>query len=337
MTFAFHPCPSLRPALRALCCGLGMALALPLAALPLAARAQTAAYPAKPVKIIVAFTAGGTTDLLARSVSQKLSERLGQSFVIENRPGGGGNIGTESVVRAAPDGYTLIVNSVGPISVNQSLYKKMSYDPLKDLLPIVQIADVPNVLVVHPSVPANSFDEFLAHAKTRPADFNYGSTGVGTSSHLSSFMLMQNLGVEALHIPYKGANALNDLLAGRLQFMFATIPSVVSHIHAGKLRALAVSSSQPSRSLPKVPTVSSRLPGFEAGSWFGFFAPKGTPAEVIALINREVNAILPQLSDQMVREGADPVGGSAEQFGRMTQREFVKWQKIVKDSGASVD
>lgn len=299
--------------------------------------AQAPAYPSKPVKVVVAFTAGGTTDLLARSVSQKISERLGQSFIIENRPGGGGNIGTESVVRSAPDGYTLIVNSVGPISVNQSLYKKMSYDPLKDLLPVVQIADVPNVLVVHPSVPAKTFEEFLAYAKTQPDNFNYGSTGVGTSSHLSSFMLMQRLNVEALHIPYKGANALNDLLAGRLHFMFATIPSVISHIHSGKLKALAVSSLQPSRSLPDVPTVASKLPGFEAGSWFGFFAPKSTPPEVVQLINKEVNAVLPQLSAQMVREGADPVGGTPVQFGQFTQREFVKWQKIVKDSGASVD
>lgn len=301
------------------------------------ALAQTAAYPAKPVKVIVAFTAGGTTDLLARSVSQKLTEKTGQSFVIENRPGGGGNIGTESVVRAAPDGYTLIVNSVGPISVNQSLYKKMSYDPLKDLVPIVQIADVPNVLVVHPSVPVKNFDEFLAYTKAQPPNFNYGSTGIGTSSHLSSFMLMQRLDAEALHVPYKGANALNDLLAGRLQFMFATIPSVISHIQSGKLKALAVSSPQPSRSLPGIPTVSSKLPGFEAGSWFGFFAPKGTPKEVIQLLNKEVNAALPQLSEQMIREGADPVGGTPEQFAQFTQREYTKWQKIVKDSGATVD
>lgn len=301
------------------------------------AHAQSSSYPNKTVKVVVAFTAGGTTDLLARSVTQKLSEKLGQAFVIDNRPGGGGNIGTESVVRSAPDGYTLIVNSVGPISVNQSLYKKMSYDPLKDLVPIVQIADVPNVLVVHPSLPVKTFDEFLAYAKTKPKDFNYGSTGVGTSSHLSSFMLMQQLDVPALHVPYKGANALNDLLAGRLQFMFATIPSVIAHIHSGKLKALAVSSLKPSRSLPNVPTVASKLPSFEAGSWFGFFAPKGTPQHVIDLINKEVNIALPLLSDQMIREGADPVGGSPEQFGKFTQSEYSKWKKIVADSGAKVD
>lgn len=301
------------------------------------AHAQSASYPNKAVKVVVAFTAGGTTDQLARSVTQKLSEKLGQAFIIDNRPGGGGNIGTESVVRSAPDGYTLIVNSVGPISVNQSLYKKMSYDPLKDLVPVVQIADVPNVLVVHPSLPIKTFDEFLAYAKTKPKDFNYGSTGIGTSSHLSSFMLMQQLDVPALHVPYKGANALNDLLAGRLQFMFATIPSVISQIHAGKLKALAVSSLKPSRSLPNIPTVASKIPGFEAGSWFGFFAPRGTPTSVIDLINKEVNTVLPQLSEQMVREGADPVGGSPEQFGKFTQREFEKWKQIVKDSGATAE
>lgn len=292
-------------------------------------------YPAKPVRIVVAFTAGGTTDILARAVSQHLTERLKQPFVIDNKPGAGGNLGTEYVVRAAPDGYTLIVDSVGPIAINQTLFKNLTYDPLKDLVPVVQIANVPNVLVVHPSVPAKNFEEFLAYAKANPGKLNYGSTGVGTSSHLSSFMLSQRIGVDTLHVPYKGANALNDLLAGRLQFMFATIPSVIQHIKAGKLRALAVSSAGPSRSLPGVPTVAEKgFPGFEAGSWFGFFAPKGTPQPVIALLNRTVNEVLPLLEAQMVREGADPVGGTPEQFGRFTENEYKKWKAIVQASGA---
>ncbi len=292
-------------------------------------------YPLKPVRVVVAFTAGGTTDILARSVSQQLAERLKQPFIIDNRPGGGGNIGTENVVRSAADGYSLLVGSVGPIAINQTLFKNLTYDPLKDLVPVVQIADVPNVLVVHPSVPAKTFEEFLAYVKANPGKLNYGSTGVGTSSHLSSYMLSQRLGVETLHVPYKGANALNDLLAGRLQFMFATIPSVIPQIKAGKLRALAVSSLKPSRSLPGVPTVAEKgLPGFEAGSWFGFFAPKGTPASVIAMLNKNVNDILPQLEAQMIREGADPVGGSAAQYGQFTQKEFVKWKAIVESSGA---
>ena len=303
-----------------------------------AAQAQQAAWPAKPVRVVIAFSAGGTTDILARSVAQKLGERLKQPFVIDNKPGAGGNIGTEAVVRAAPDGYTFIVNSVGPISVNQTLYKNLPYDPLKDLVPVVQIADVPNVLVVNPSVPAKTFEEFVAYAKANPGKLNYGSTGTGTSSHLSSYMLSKRIGAETLHVPYKGANALNDLLAGRLQFMFATIPSVISHIQAGKLRALAVSSDKPSRSLPGIPTVAEKgFPGFSAGSWFGFFAPKGTPEPIVELLNKSVNEILPTLGAQMIREGADPVGGSAAQFGQFTQKEYDKWKVIVRESGATVD
>ncbi|MCA3189014.1 MAG: tripartite tricarboxylate transporter substrate binding protein [Cupriavidus sp.] len=295
-------------------------------------------YPTKPVRVVVAFTAGGTTDMLARSVSQQLAQRFKQSFVVDNRPGAGGNIGTEFVVRSPADGYTMLVNSVGPISINQTLYKKLNYDPLTDLVPVVQIADVPNVLVVHPSLPVKSFDEFVAYAKANPGKLNYSSTGVGTSSHLSGFMLTERIGTQATHIPYKGADALNDLLSGRVQFMFATIPSVMPHIQAGKLRALAVSSAKRSRSLPDLPTVAEKgFPGFEAGSWFGFFAPKGTPQDVITKINQAVNEALPSLQAQMIREGADPVGGSPKQFGDFTRKEYVKWKAVVKASGATVD
>jgi tripartite-type tricarboxylate transporter receptor subunit TctC len=198
-------------------------------------------------------------------------------------------------VRAPPDGYTLIVNSVGPIAVNPTLYPKLSYNPLTDLVPIVQIADVPNVLVVHPSVPAKTFDEFLAYAKANPGKLNCSSTGIGTSSHLSCFLLSKRANFEAVHVPYKGADALRDLIAGRVQFMFATIPSVKQHIDAGSLRAIAVSSAKRSRSMPDVPTVAERgFPGFEAGSWFGFFAPKGVPPEVVATLNKAVNEIIDQ-------------------------------------------
>ncbi len=303
-----------------------------------AALAQATDYPNKPVRVVVAFTAGGTTDILARAISQKLSERFKQSFVIDNRPGGGGNIGTEMAARAAPDGYTLIVNSVGPMAVNPSLFKKLNINPLVDLVPVVQIADVPNVLVVHPSLPVKSVEEFIAYARANPGKLNYGSTGVGTSSHLSGFMLSKRIGAETTHIPYKGADALTDLLAGRVQFMFATIPSVIQHIHAGKLRAIAVSSARRSRSLPEVPTVAdSGFPGFEAGSWFGFFAPKGTPESVIVTLNKAVNEALPALEAQMIREGADPVGGSPAQFGQFVQKEYEKWKLIVRDSGASAE
>jgi tripartite-type tricarboxylate transporter receptor subunit TctC len=300
-----------------------------------AAVAQPSDYPNKPVRVVVAFTAGGTTDILARAVSQKLTERFKQNFVIDNKPGGGGNIGTELAARAAPDGYTLIVNSVGPMAVNPSLFKKLNINPLVDLVPVVQIADVPNVLVVHPSLPVKSLDEFIAYAKANPGKLNYGSTGVGTSSHLSGYMLGKRVGLETTHVPYKGADALNDLLAGRLQFMFATIPSVIQHIQAGKLRAIAVTSAKRSRSMPDVPTVVEKgFPGFEAGSWFGFFAPKGTPEPVIAALNKAVNEALPALEAQMIREGADPVGGSPAQFGQFVQKEYEKWKVIVRDSGA---
>ncbi len=305
-------------------------------AVPALAQAQD--YPNKPVRIIVAFTAGGTTDILARAVSQKLTDRFKQNFLIDNKPGGGGNIGTELAARAPADGYTLIVNSVGPMAVNPSLFKKLNINPLTDLVPVVQIADVPNVLVVHPSLPVKTFEEFVAYAKANPGKLNYGSTGVGTSSHLSGFMLSKRTGAETTHVPYKGADALNDLLAGRLQFMFATIPSVIQHIQAGKLRALAVSSANKSRSLPDAPTVAEKgFPGFEAGSWFGFFAPKGTPEAVIAQLNRAVNDALPSLEAQMVREGADPVGGSPAQFGQFVMKEYEKWKAIVRESGATAE
>ena len=317
---------------------LGALAAIGVLGVPALSVAQASDYPNKPVRVLVAFTAGGTTDILARAVSQKLTDKLKQNFLIDNKPGGGGNIGTELAARATPDGYTLIVNSVGPMAVNPSLFKKLNINPLVDLVPVVQIADVPNVLVVHPSLPAKTFEEFIAYAKANPGKLNYGSTGVGTSSHLSGFMLSKRTGAETTHVPYKGADALNDLLAGRLQYMFATIPSVIQHIHAGKLRALAVTSVKRSRSLPGAPTVAEKgFPGFEAGSWFGFFAPRGTPEPVIALLNQSVNEALPSLEAQLVREGADPVGGTPAQFGQFVQKEYEKWKLIVRESGATTE
>jgi tripartite-type tricarboxylate transporter receptor subunit TctC len=320
------------------CCAvLAAALLLGLSA---HAQAQTVAYPAKPVRVVVAFTAGGTTDMIARSVGQQLADKLKQSFVIDNKPGGGGNIGTEFVVRAPPDGYTLIVNTVGPMTVNPTLYKKLPYNPLTDLVPVVMIADVPNVLVVNPTVPATTLDDFTTYAKGNPGQLNYGSTGIGTSSHLSGFMLARRAGFEATHIPYKGADALTDLLAGRLQFMFATIPSVIQHIQAGRLRAIAVTSTARSRSLPDIPTVAERgFPGFQAGSWMGIFAPKGTPEAIVATLNKAVNEIIaaPAMQAQMIREGADPVGGTPAALGQFTQKEFEKWRALVRESGATAE
>ncbi|HTK00524.1 MAG TPA: tripartite tricarboxylate transporter substrate binding protein [Bordetella sp.] len=294
-------------------------------------------YPEKPVKIVVAFTAGGTTDILTRAIGNKISESLKQTFIIENRPGAGGNIGSEYVARATPDGYTLLAASVGPIAVNSSL-NKLDYDPLTDLVPVVQFADVPNVLVVPPDTPVHNVAEFIAYAKQHSGKLNYSSTGIGTSSHLASYMLMQKIGVQATHIPYKGADALSDLLTGRVQFMFATIPSVIGQIKAGKLRAIAVSSIRRSASMPNVPTIAENgFPGFEAGSWFGMFAPKGTPPAAIATLNKAVNAALPSLGDKMTAEGADPVGGSAEAFGEFTRKEQAKWSALVKQMGAKAE
>jgi tripartite-type tricarboxylate transporter receptor subunit TctC len=315
-------------------------LAVALAAAALADPAAAQGWPAKPVRVVVGFTAGGTTDLLARNVGQQLGDKLKQPFVVDNKPGAGGNLGTELAVRAPADGYTLLVASVGPIAVNPTLYRKLSYNPLTELVPIVLIADVPNVLVVHPSIPANTLEEFVAYARAQAGKLNYCSTGIGTSSHLSGFVLAKRAGIDATHVPYKGADALNDLLSGRIQFMFATIPSVRQHIAAGSLRALAVSSAKRSRSLPDVPTVAERgFPGFEAGSWFGFFAPKGTPAEVVATLNKAVNEILvvPTVEAAMIGEGADPVGGTPQQFGQFVQREFDKWRTVVRESGAVVE
>lgn len=332
-----HPSRSLWAAMQRH--GARMAAGLVLAAAGVGS-VQAQAYPAKPVRVVVAFTAGGTTDILTRLVSQQLSERLKQQFMVDNKPGAGGNIGTEAVVRSAPDGYTLIVDSVGPIAVNPTLYGKLPYNPLTDLVPVVQIAEVPNVLVVHPSISAKTVEEFIAYAKANPGKLNYGSTGVGTSSHLSGYMLAKRAGVEATHVAYKGADALRDLLAGRIQFMFATIPSVMSQIQAGKLRPIAVSSAKRSRSLPDVPTIAEKgFPGFEAGSWFGFFAPKGTPEAVISVLNKAVNDVIgvPAIEQQLIREGADPVGGTPARFAQFVQREYEKWKVIVLESGARAE
>ncbi len=313
---------------------------IPLAALAMLAAplAIAQAYPAKPVRIIVAFTAGGTSDIMARTLAQRLSERYKQPFVVENKPGAGGNIGTEVVVRAPADGYTLIVNSVGPMAVNPTLYGNLPYDPAVDLVPIARISDVPNVLVVHPSIGVKALEQLVALGKSSKDGLNYASTGIGTSSHLASFMLASRAGFGATHIPYKGAEALKDLLAGRIQFMFATIPSVISHIKAGTLVAVAVSSANRSRSMPDVPTVAeSGFPGFEAGSWFGLFAPKGTPRAVIVELNKATNEFIAERSTQarMLEEGADPVGGTPEQLGEFVRRETDKWRVVVRESGAA--
>jgi tripartite-type tricarboxylate transporter receptor subunit TctC len=315
------------------------AAAVAVAALALPAAHAQQDWPNKSVKIVVAFTAGGTTDILARMIGQRFADKFKQPFVVDNKPGGAGNIGTEYVIRAPADGYTIMANSVGPAAVNPSLFAgKINFNAVTDLEPIGQIADVPNVLVVHPSTGIKTMEDFLKYARANPANLNYASTGIGTSSHLSGFLLSSKANLKAEHIPYKGAEALKDLLAGRVQFMFATIPSVIQHIKAGKLTAVAVSSKNRSRSMPDVPTVAeSGFPGFEAGSWFGFFAPKGTPREIILKLNAALNEALTdkEIDARLVLDGADPVPGPPEKFGAFVKAEYEKWAEVVKASGAT--
>jgi tripartite-type tricarboxylate transporter receptor subunit TctC len=314
-------------------------LALPLLALPGLARAQEA-YPSRPVRIVVSFTAGGTTDIIARLVGAQLSERWGQPVVIDNRPGAGGNIGTDHVVKSAPDGYTLLVGSVGPLAVNMSLYRNMPYDSRKDLAAVTLLAGVPNVLIVRPDFAAQDVAQLVAEAKRRPGQLSYASTGAGTSSHLSGVMLNTMAGIDTIHVPYRGAVALNDMLAGRVDFMFATIPSVIAQIRGGRFKAIAVSSTGRSRSLPDVPTmVELGFPEFDASSWFGMVAPRATPRPIIDKLAEDVHAVLrqPEIERQMVEQGADPVGNGPEAFAAFIDREVTRWAAIVRAANASAD
>ena len=310
--------------------------------LPLAAGAE--GYPNKPVRLIVPFPAAGTTDLLARAIAQKLSEALGQQFVVDNRPGAGGNIGSEIVAKAAPDGYTLLMGTVGTHAINQSLYAKMPYDNVKDFVPVVLVAGVPNVLVVNPGVPVKSVADLVALAKERPGMINFASSGNGTSIHLSGELFKTMTGTQITHVPYKGSSpALTDLLGGQVQIMFDNLPSSLPHIKSGKLRAVAVTSSKRAPALPELPTIAesgiASLAGFEASSWFGILAPAGTPRDIVQRINAEANRALqsPDMKDKLLSQGAEAVGNSPEFFADYIRSETVKWAKVVKDSGAKVD
>ena len=299
-------------------------------------------YPNRPITIIVGFSAGGTTDIITRLISDELRKGLGQPIIIENKPGAGGNIGGEIVAKAKPDGYTLLMGSVGPLAINASLYKRMPYDNLKDLTPITLVAHVPNMLVVNPrTVPAQTFQEFVALAKANPNKYFYASTGSGTSSHLSGVLLNLLAGLDLTHVPYKGAVALNDVLSGeQVQCMFATIPSAIQLVRGGKLRALAVTSLRRSGGVPDVPTVAeSGFPGFDASSWFGLVGPAGLPREIAQKIQTEVARILkdPGLREKFIQQGADPSGNTPEEFGQYMKDETAKWAKIVKASGAQAD
>ena len=305
------------------------------------AGAQTPSYPTKPIRLVVPFPAGGATDILARAVAQKLTEAWGQAVVVDNRPGAGGNIGSELVAKAAPDGYTLEMGTVGTHAINASLYAKMPYDHVKDFAPVILVAGVPNVLVVNPSVPANSVQELVAYAKANPGKLNFASSGSGTSIHLSGELFKVMAGVQMTHIPYKGsAQALQDLIGGQVQLMFDNLPPALPQIKSGKLRALGVTTAARSAALPDTPTIAeSGLPGFEASSWFGVLAPAGTSPVIIAKLNAEIAKWLatPEAKEKLVAIGANIAGGTPEDFARHIAAETLKWAKVVKDSGAKVD
>jgi tripartite-type tricarboxylate transporter receptor subunit TctC len=296
-------------------------------------------YPTRPVRWIVSYPAGGATDITARLVGQYLSERLGQQFIIENRPGGGNNIGTEMAINAPPDGYTLyLVNPAN--TINASLYKKLPFNFVRDIAPVAGIMRVPNVMEVTPSLPVKTVAEFISYAKANPGKVNMASSGNGTSIHLSGELFKSMTGVDMLHVPYRGsAPALTDMLAGQVQVMFDNLPASIEHIKSGKLRPLGVTTAVRSDILPDVPTVAETVPGYEASGIFGMSAPKGTPPEIIEKLNKEVNAGLadPKLNARLHELGGILIPMTPEEFGKLVADETAKWEKVVKFSGATVD
>jgi tripartite-type tricarboxylate transporter receptor subunit TctC len=301
--------------------------------------AQAQDYPTRPVKFVVPYPPGGTTDILARIVGQYLSEHLGQQFVIDNRGGAGNNLGTEFVANAPPDGYTLLL--VNPANgINTTLYKKLPFVFLRDIAPVAGFIRVPNVMEVNPAFPAKSVAEFIAYGKANPAKINMASSGNGTSVHLSGELFMAMTGVKMTHVPYRGAApALTDLLAGTVDVMFDNLPASIEFIKSGKLRALAVTTEKPNGALPDVPTVGATVPGYEASAWFGIGVPKGTPAAVVDKLNRTVNAALtdPKVKGRLADLGGIPMTGSAADFGKVIADETEKWAKAVKFSGVSIE
>jgi tripartite-type tricarboxylate transporter receptor subunit TctC len=301
------------------------------------ASAQT--YPTRPVRLIVGFPPGSGTDITARLMAQWLAERLGQQFVVENRPGAGNNLGTEAVVRAPADGYTLLLVGV-PSAINATLYDKLSFNFIRDILPVVAISRVPNVMEVHPSVPVRTVPEFIAYAKANAGKINFASGGNGTSQHVCGELFKMMAGVDMVHVPYRGAGpALIDLLGGQVQLMFDVMPGSIEHIHAGRVRPLAVTTAMRSQALPDLPTVADILPGFEASSWYGIGAPRNTPAEIVDTLNREINAALVdrRIKARLAELGATVLGGSPADFGTLIADETEKWGKVVKFSGAKPD
>jgi tripartite-type tricarboxylate transporter receptor subunit TctC len=305
----------------------------------LAGPVQAVDYPTKSVRWIVPYPPGGTTDVLARVLAQWLTEKMGQSFVVENRAGGGNNIGTEMVVKAPPDGYTMLL--VNPANgINATLYKNLPFNFIRDIAPVAGIARSPNVMEVPISFPAKTVAEFLAYCKANPGKINMASSGSGTSVHLSGEMFKSMTGCDMVHVPYKGAGpALTDLIGGQVHVLFDNLPSSIGHIKAGRLRALAVTSEQRDPALPDVPTVGETVKGYEATAWFGIGMPKGTPPDIIAKVNAEVNRALadPGIRARLAELGGKPIPGTPEDFGKVIAAETEKWAKVVIASGAKAE
>jgi tripartite-type tricarboxylate transporter receptor subunit TctC len=298
-------------------------------------RAAAEDYPARPVRIIAGFAAGGGVDITARLIGQWLADRLGQSFVVENRPGAGGNIGTEAVVNAAADGYTLLLATV-PNAVNASLYEKLNFNFIRDIAPIAGIIRVPMVILLNPSVPAATVPEFIGYAKANPGKINMASAGNGSAPHMAGELFKMMAGVNLVHISYRGQGpALTDLLGGDVQVLFATAPGTTDYVKTGKLRALAVTSAARAEVLPELPTVADFVPGYEASQWYGLAAPKNTPAEIVARLNREINACIadPGMKARLAAIGGEPLPGSSAEFGRLIAEETDKWAKVVRAGG----
>ncbi len=299
--------------------------------------AQT--YPSRPIRIIVGFAAGGPNDILARLIGQWLSERLGQQFVIENRPGAGGNIATEAVVRAPPDGYTLLLVGT-PNAINATLYDRLNFNFIRDIAPVASLIRGALVMVVHPSVPAKTVPEFIAYAKAKPGKLSYGSGGVGGITHITPELFKMMAGVNMVHVPYRGvAPALTDLLGGQVQVLFANPAQPIQYIRAGKLRALAITTATRSEVLPDIPTVGEFVPGYEASSIFGLGAPKNMPAEIIDKLNKEINAALadPKFKARLADLDGTVLGGSPADFGKLIADETEKWGKVVKFANIKPD
>ncbi|HEX4041274.1 MAG TPA: tripartite tricarboxylate transporter substrate binding protein [Xanthobacteraceae bacterium] len=315
-------------------------LAPGIVALPAVPRLAWAdAYPAHAVRIIVGFAAGSTTDTLARLIGQWLSQRLGQQFVIENRPGAGGNVGAEAVIRSTPDGYTLLM--VPPaVAANAALYPHLNFDFIRDVEPVAGVVRVPNVVEVNPSVPVKSVAELIAYAKANPGKLSFASAGIGTASHLAGQLFNKMTGANLTHVPYRGDGpAMADLVADQVQVGFATMTASIGFIRAGKLQPLAVTTTTRSPALPEVPTVAETVPGFEASSWFGVAAPKGTPTNVVALLNRQINAGLadPTIKARLADMGGMLLTGSPADFGKLIASETDKWGKVIREAGIEAD